>query len=988
MSAAVVTAARLLRERFTAASSRRVAGGVLGLSTAVLTVRATRGQSTTSNSQVAFCESARQSVKTGGFKRPGPPLEELVLTPPDPVFSLAPVNPSGSRFFIEYGRRTSFTTLADVCIEANTKHRLGGLDFDAATRMPTSLTWYDWIGPEIKCLDDDDDTTNAPTIISGLPSGEGIKYAFVKWSARGDRLAITVRDDASSTTSLYIIDALKGQASRVAEGLRLNAVTGACPYLWSSDGDQLLLWCVPEANMRDIDSKIDRLLYNLVCQESLEAGGRFTPPEGPVTEECQGKKQETRTYANTLKSPYDDKLFEYYTQTQMYIHTVASGQTRKLGSPSMICDTSFSPDNCFLLVTEITGPPFSRSLLMSRFGRQFSVLSLASEGDEGPQYFPLHRRPAQEDRPNRFDACPPGPRGFRWLPVKPHSLVFVVADGDNGDPRSKGVSHRDTAMVVQEAPWDLQQASVLFRSEMRMHNRMRFTSDGDIVWTEWRFKDKSHRVWMRPHGIQPSVEAATGVDDFALPRNETTEVKLNPANGCLLLHSGKYDDAYTSMGDFQTVRGGPFNRVVLQQVNDGSLVLFGDGASDVGLRPFVDSVRIQLSGDRTAASVCHRRLWRCCLGEDVEEDAVDTQSEVESQPIPPRGDYLEQPIRLLGDGGQRLLLARESIAQPRERFLRDMVNGREKPVTVNKDPRAKQAPLFDNLVEKKVLHYKREDGVDLTATLYLPKKAATEGRPPPCIVWAYPESYSSGKSAGQVRVSKYQFKRATWGRPLMWISKGWAVLDKPSMPIIGDGDTANDTFIEQLVMNGEAAVAAATANGVDPSRIAVGGHSYGGFMTANLIAHSRPGLFRAGIGRSGGYNRSLTPFGFQREERNYWDATEVYNNMSPFTWANRIAANKTAPLLLIHGQDDANSGTAPLQSERLFGAIKGLGGVARLCMLPKEGHHYKTIEGVMHATWEMDQWLERYVLNAEPLLPEEESPMTEAPRATVEQPKL
>ncbi|KAF4718117.1 hypothetical protein FOZ62_005313 [Perkinsus olseni] len=172
-------------------------------------------------------------------------------------------------------------------------------------------------------------------------------------------------------------------------------------------------------------------------------------------------------------------------------------------------------------------------------------------------------------------------------------------------------------------------------------------------------------------------------------------------------------------------------------------------------------------------------------------------------------------------------------------------------------------------------------------------------------------------------------------------------------------------------------------------------------MTANLIAHSRPGLFRAGIGRSGAYNRSLTPFGFQREERNYWDATEVYNNMSPFTWANRIAANKTAPLLLIHGQNDANSGTAPLQSERLFGAIKGLGGVARLCMLPKEGHHYKTIEGVMHATWEMDEyvskvsvgpplhsrWLERYVLNAEPLLPEEESPVTEAPEA-VEQSKL
>ncbi|EER18469.1 dipeptidyl-peptidase, putative [Perkinsus marinus ATCC 50983] len=624
---------------------------------------------------------------------------------------------------------------------------------------------------------------------------------------------------------------------------------------------------------------------------------------------------------------------------------------------------------------------------MSRFGRQFSVLSLDEEGQGASQCFPLHQRPAQEDRPNRFDACPPGPRGFRWLvkvPTKPHSLVFIVADGDNGDPRCKAVSHRDTAMLLDEegtTPWDLQRASVLFRSEMRMHSRIRFTVYEDILWSEWRFKDKSHRVWLRPRGVHSPTQAASAVDDdFALARNGTTEVsrtmsmadqgdhqvELNRDNGCLLLHSGKYDDAYTSMGTFETVRGGPFNRVVLQQVRDGSLVLFGDGASDAGLRPFVDSVRIQLDTGRNE------------VGGD-------------SQLVPPRrGDYLEQPIRLLGDDGQRLLLARESIAQPRERFLRNMLSGEEQSVTVNKDPKAKQAALFDNLAEKKVLHYKREDGVDLTATLYLPKKAATEGRPPPCIVWAYPESYSSGKSAGQVRVSKYQFKRATWARPLMWISKGFLtgeVLDNPSMPIIGDGDTANDTFIQQLVMNGEAAVyrLVLPLSSAQVLRVAVGGHSYGAFMTAHLLAHTRPGLFRAGIGRSGAYNRSLTPFGFQREERNYWDATEVYHTMSPFTWADRIAANKWAPLLLIHGQNDANSGTAPLQSERLFGAIKGLGGVARLCMLPKEGHHYKTIEGVMQATWEMDQWLTRYVLVAEPL-PSEETEATS--RAVVEQSKL
>ncbi|EER18470.1 hypothetical protein Pmar_PMAR005414 [Perkinsus marinus ATCC 50983] len=249
------------------------------------------------------------------------------------------------------------TSLAEVCIEANTKHRLGGVDFDAATRMPTSLTWYDWIGPRIKCLDD----TTAPTIITDLPTGEGVKYAFVKWSARGDKLAVTVKgvtgqsnsscpclptaDTTNSSISVYIIDALTGQANRIGEGLRLNAVTGACPYLWSTDGEQLLLWCVPDANMKDIDSKMDRL---------------FSPPEGPVTQECHGKKQEARTYANTLKSSHDDMLFEYYTTTQMHLHTVSSGETKPLGGPAMITDTSFSPDGRFLLLTEITGPPFSR----------------------------------------------------------------------------------------------------------------------------------------------------------------------------------------------------------------------------------------------------------------------------------------------------------------------------------------------------------------------------------------------------------------------------------------------------------------------------------------------------------------------------------------------------------------------------------------------------------------------------------------------------
>jgi len=183
---------------------------------------------------------------------------------------------------------------------------------------------------------------------------------------------------------------------------------------------------------------------------------------------------------------------------------------------------------------------------------------------------------------------------------------------------------------------------------------------------------------------------------------------------------------------------------------------------------------------------------------------------------------------------------------------------------------------------------------------------------------------------------------------------GYAVLDDPSMPIVGENP--NDTYIEQLIMDAEAAVDAVVEIGVgDRSKFVVGGHSYGAFMTANLLAHSN--IFAAGLARSGAYNRTLTPFGFQSEDRSLWEAPEVYWQMSPFMFADRIEE----PLLIIHGAEDSNSGTFPIQSERLFGAIKGLGGTARLVMLPLEGHGYSARESVLHCLWETSEWLDTYV---------------------------
>lgn len=236
-------------------------------------------------------------------------------------------------------------------------------------------------------------------------------------------------------------------------------------------------------------------------------------------------------------------------------------------------------------------------------------------------------------------------------------------------------------------------------------------------------------------------------------------------------------------------------------------------------------------------------------------------------------------------------------------------------------------------------------------------------------MWAYPREFKSKGTAGQVGSSPHSFVRAPWSRPMFWTLRGYAVLDDCGMPVIGEGDREpNDAFVEQLTMNARAAVDAVVNQfGVaDPDRICVGGHSYGAFMTAHLLAHTE-GLFRAGLCRSGAYNRSLTPFGFQYEERSYWDAPETYHAMSAFMYA-KVLAEKGAPLLLIHGEDDPNSGTQPQQSERLFSALKGNGGTSRLVVLPKEQHGYNARESILHALHEQDRWLE---LHNRPRSPEE-----------------
>ena len=302
-----------------------------------------------------------------------------------------------------------------------------------------------------------------------------------------------------------------------------------------------------------------------------------------------------------------------------------------------------------------------------------------------------------------------------------------------------------------------------------------------------------------------------------------------------------------------------------------------------------------------------------------------------------------------------ILVSREREDEPTNFYLRNLDEGTLREVTSFPHP-------YPSISEasKELIRYPREDGVQLTATLHTPPGYKAEDDPVPILFWAYPREFKSADAAGQVKDSPNRFARIAPHSPLYLLTQGYAVLDGPTMPIVGEGDDeANDTYVEQLVASAKAAIDEVVRLGVaDRDRIAVGGHSYGAFMTANLLAHTD--FFQAGIARSGAYNRTLTPFGFQSEERTIWQAPEVYSSMSPFMHADKIKA----PLLLMHGEADNNSGTFPMQSERFYNALKGHGAVTRLVMLPHESHGYRARESILHMLYEMTRWMELYVKNS------------------------
>jgi dipeptidyl aminopeptidase/acylaminoacyl peptidase len=498
------------------------------------------------------------------------------------------------------------------------------------------------------------------------------------------------------------------------------------------------------------------------------------------------------------------------------------------------------------------------------------------------------------DLPSGYDVTSPYPRSFGWRADKPSTVYWTEAQ-DKGNPRENKTDYMD--VVYQWTyPFDSPKEEVA-RTRKRCRN---------ILWHDDSF-------------------ALLYETSRAENRTKTWLVKPASQEEPQLLFDLSADDRYNNPGSPLTVKNAYDKNIVYTNKAHNELLMLSGGASPEGDMPYIS--RYTLKDKKNTI------LWRC------------------------QAPFYETVVEVTDPAALQIITSRQSNTEPANLFLRDLKKKKSVQLTRFPDP----YPAMAGVTKEKIF-YKRADGVNLTATVYLPAgyDKAKNGLLP-VLMWAYPREYRSAADAAQVRGSKYMFTNISYGSPVYWVLRGYCVMEDVEMPIVSVSENAepNDNFIEQLTMNAEAAVKVISEMGVgDPKRVAVGGHSYGAFMTANLLTHTQ--LFKAGIARSGAYNRTLTPFGFQAETRTYWEAPEVYNIMSPFMHANQLHG----ALLLIHGEMDNNSGTFPIQSERFFSALKGHGAVARYIVLPYESHGYAARENILHLLYECDEWLNKYVKDA------------------------
>jgi dipeptidyl aminopeptidase/acylaminoacyl peptidase len=677
--------------------------------------------------------------------------------------------------------------------------------------------------------------------------------------------------------------------------------------LWVGDGASGAVRKVPGVRLNpmldgDLQWMPDHraLLVKLVPDNLGAPPPKPLVPPGPSIQETGSGKGESSTYEtrDTLKDTHDEDLFDWYAASQVALVDATTLAVTRVGKVGNIEEVDPAPDGQHLLVTTIH-KPYSYVTTHERFPREIEVWDVSKRAAVTSKT--IASVPLTDRVP--VAGVPTGPRDFAWRPTDPATLVWAEAL-DGGDWKVK-VPQRDKVML-QKAPFTTPPAEIA-RTEQRFIG-FQWTEKRDVALLQ---EYDENRHWRRT--------ALMDVD--------------HPQVAPRVLWDLSSDEKYADPGN-------PIYRVqpdgqYLIRVQGDAIFLSGTGASPDGDRPFLD--RLDLATRQSA------RLFRSDR------------------------DALERFVAFTGKDDTRFLTWHQSTTSPPNAYLRTLA-----PAPVASAPageasfastRAAVTHIADptpavRAIKKRLVTYKRADGVDLSFTLYTPP-GYVEGTRVPTILYAYPLDFADASKAGQVTGSQATFTRLRQYQLLLLA--GYAIIDRASFPVVGDPKKAYDDYLPQLVADAKAAVDEAVRLGVtDPERVGVTGHSHGALMTVNLIAHSD--LFRAGVATSGSYNKTLTPFGFQSERRSVWEAPEVYEKVSPFFSADKIKL----PLLIMHGDDDANPGTTPLQSQKLFEAIRGNGGNARLVLLPHEPHWYSAMESQEQQIYEMVSWFDKYVKNAAP----------------------
>ena len=875
------------------------------------------------------------------YQKPPKEIMDILNAPTTPTLSLSP-----SRAYAMQGSPVRYPPIAEL---AEPMLRLAGIRINPKTNGLHNATF------------------NTDLILRKIPEGTEIKVAvppnskltMPRWSPDGAHFAFT--NSTPMGIELWVGESATGRTHKL-PNVKVNEVFGDGGGRGGGGGGAVQ-W-MPDGKS---------LLVHMVKPNRGAAPPEPVTPPGPHIQESLGGGRGVVTHEDMLQNQHDEDLFEFYATSQLAVVDSVTGAVAPVGKPGLIMSAHMSPDGNDYIVTSIHRP-FSYVYQARQFPTEVEVWDRTGKNLHKLASIPMGgggrggggggqgggggaaggATPGADDNP---DAAPQtGERTATWLPSEPATLMWVESTGGGGNGGGGGRGGRGAGgaaggdganaaaaggagggrgngrgngggaaatpvhskVMALKAPFAGPPAAI-FEADRRL-NGIQFTENLHTA------------IIDGGGGGGRGGGAGGGGGGRGGGGNAVTTAYLidfaNPKEPPKALWSRGGPDRYNQPGS-PMEKGLPNgDRAVI--LDGDTVFLTGNGPSPKGDHPFLSKYNM--------ATKEFKQLFKC-------DD-----------------DHYEVAEALLDPHGDKFLTRRESPEDVPNYYVRTST-GTLTALTKYPDPE----PIM-RTVHKELVTYKRPDGVEMSFTLYLPP-GYQKGTRLPTVIWAYPREYADADAASAVSTagSTKHFTEIGGYSEVFFALEGYAVLDNASMPIVGAGRTVNDHFIEQLTMDAKAAVDKAVEMGVtDRDRIGVGGHSYGAFMTDNLLA--RTDFFRAGIAESGAPNRTLTPFGFQNERRTIWEAPETYLNMSPFMYANKIKA----PLLLIHGEADDNDGTFPIQSERMYEAVRGNGGTVRLVFLPAEAHGYRGKETIEHVNWEKIAWFDKYVKNAPPLTPAKE----------------